>query len=104
METQLTFDDFPQHRKVDTSIAAAKSKKPNLARELNMVRDALRAHPEGLTDYEISQIVGILRTSAGARRVTLRDQYDEVEYTGFKRATDTGRMARVWIYKENYGK
>lgn len=53
------------------------------------------AGPHGLTDQEVGERLGILRTSAGKRRLELQAD-GLVGATGAVRPTDTGRAARVW--------
>ena len=54
-----------------------------------------RAGNAGLTDYEISRELGVLRTSAGKRRKELYE-LGLCQDTDERRATDTGASAIVW--------
>lgn len=90
----------------NTSFLAAKNKKGKVATELLLAYEILLAHPEGLTDFELAKHLEdrlgkpIRPTTAGARRVELRDKYKVVEYSGFTRLTDSGSSAKVWKVKK----
>src|SRR4051812_33799160 len=53
------------------------------------------AHPNGLTDFELAEIVGRQQTSAGKRRGELRD-LGMIEQTDERRASPSGSTATVW--------
>jgi hypothetical protein len=52
-------------------------------------------HPNGLTDFELADIVKRQQTSAGKRRGELRD-LGMIEQTDERRAAPSGSMAIVW--------
>lgn len=54
-----------------------------------------RAHPDGLTDFELADLMGLQQTSAGKRRGELRDQ-GYVVNSGVKRPAPSGSLAIVW--------
>jgi hypothetical protein len=89
----------------NTSFLAAKNKKGKVPSELLLAYEILLAHPEGLTDFELAkhleERIGkpIRPTTAGARRVELRDKYKVVVYAGFTKPTDSGSSAKAWKIK-----
>ncbi len=89
----------------NTSFLAAKNKKGKVPTELLLAYEILLVHPEGLTDFELAkhleERIGkpIRPTTAGARRVELRDKYKCVEYAGFTKPTDSGSSAKAWRVK-----
>lgn len=94
MGFQLTFDDLStmvRNRDPKTSFDAAT--KTNRSEGKRRVWECLSAHPEGLNDWEISELTGMEKSSAAKRR---KDLGDLVEYAGFTRPTNTGSSARVW--------
>jgi len=79
----------------ETSWAAAADALQNADTNRAIALRALRAHPDGLTDFELADMTGIAQTSIGKRRGELRDQ-GLVEYAGIKRPAPSGSMSRVW--------
>ena len=83
----------------ETAHEAAAANQPE---RFTMRRDVLlmlqRKGPRGATDWEISEELGILRTSAGKRRHELV-ALGLVENSGQRRETDTGSTAIVWRAK-----
>ncbi len=69
-------------------------------REIDRARalKALRAAPDGLTDFELGERINRQQTSAGKRRGELRDQ-GLVEDSGLRRAAPSGASAIVWRAK-----
>lgn len=55
----------------------------------------LRAHPAGLTDFELAELTGLQQNSVGKRRGELRDA-GLVEDSGERRPSTTGSPAIVW--------
>lgn len=53
------------------------------------------AHPFGLTDFELSTLIGRQQTSAGKRRGELRDA-GLIAQTEIKRPSPSGTPALVW--------
>lgn len=98
MIEQLTFAE-PNARNSDpeTSHLAADDAK----RTANTLRfrclAALKAHPEGLTDFQLADLVGAQQTSAGKRRGELVAA-GLVERTDEKRPAPSGSLAIVWRY------
>ena len=56
---------------------------------------ALRAAPDGLTDFELADRLGVQQTSIGKRRGELRDA-GLVADSGFRRRAPSGSLAIVW--------
>lgn len=101
-EWETTAPPLQYRRDLDepnTSFEAAISKQKDTPTELSQVYALLAAHPEGLTDFEIADALGIRPTSAGARRITLRDKYRVVEYAGHTKPSPSKRAAKVWRLK-----
>lgn len=95
---RLFDDDFePVARRTDpdTSWAAAEDASVNAATHRARVLAALRAHPDGLTDFELGDLLGLQQTSVGKRRGELRDK-GLVFNAGFKRPAPSGSMSIVW--------
>jgi hypothetical protein len=96
---QLSLDDIKlsTHRGgPDTEIAAAIDNAARSPKQRAQVLDALRkAGNEGRTDYELGVELGILRTSAGKRRLELQ-RIGLVVDSGERRPTDTGSSGVVW--------
>lgn len=79
----------------DTSWAAAADALVNADTDRARVLEMHRAHPEGLTDFELAELMGRQQTSVGKRRGELRDK-GLIEHAGFKRAAPSGSMSIVW--------
>lgn len=106
--SQLSFFDerlrpdenrMPAFRKrgQETEKAAAVSVLPNSGTQrMNVLERLVLAGPRGLTDFELSEQLGILRTSAGKRRKELMEG-GLVADSGDRRLTDTGSTAIVWV-------
>ena len=92
------FDPVPQNYRRDdhdTAIAAA-TMDPN--RRLNDRARALqvhRANPDGLTDYELADLMGRQQNSAGKRRGELVELGYVVD-SGTRRPAPSGAKAIVW--------
>jgi hypothetical protein len=54
------------------------------------------AHPRGLTDFELGDLMGRQQTSAGKRRGELRD-LGLIEATALRRLAPSGSPAIVWL-------
>jgi hypothetical protein len=83
----------------ETSHQAALRHPTSRARDLGMVLAAHRAHPDGLTDFELAALVGRQQTSAGKRRGELRDM-SLIEATELRRPAPSGSPAIVWRITE----
>lgn len=59
------------------------------------VLDVFREYENGLTDYEASQLTGLLRGTVAKRRQELMQQ-GLIDKTDLQRRTDTGFKACVW--------
>lgn len=79
----------------DTSRDAATMAANVRASDRRLVLLAHFDHPEGLTDFQLAEVVGRQQTSAGKRRGELRDA-ELVEATGERRTTPSGARAIVW--------
>lgn len=95
---QLRFGE-PVARKTDpdTSHLAAEDAKRNAHTLRARCLAVLKAHPEGLTDFALAEIVGSQQTSAGKRRGELV-KAGLVEDSGEKRKAPSGSFAIVWRY------
>lgn len=78
-----------------TSHQAAADARTNATTHRARVLATLRAHPEGLTDFELAAILGLQQTSAGKRRGELRDA-GQVCDSGARRPSPSGSSAIVW--------
>lgn len=78
-----------------TSHQAATRAQGTAERDRDRVLAALRAHPEGLTDFQLSDLLGRKQTSVGKRRGELRDA-GLVVATDLRRPSDTGSPSIVW--------
>lgn len=87
----------PAARKADpeTSHAAASEHQETRARDRNTALTIHRAHPAGLTDFELADLMGRQQTSAGKRRGELRDM-GLIEDSGERRPSPSGSSAVVW--------
>ena len=93
---QATLSD-PAARWTDpeTSHEAAAAHPDVRATDRDLALTVLRAHPDGLTDFELGVLMGRQQTSAGKRRCDLM-RLGLVEYAGIKRPSPSGSPARVW--------
>lgn len=96
MTEQLQFGQ-PVARRSDpiTSHRAAADAKRGAATLRARCLEALRAHPEGLTDFQLADLLGSQQTSAGKRRGELVAA-GLVEATEETRPSPSGSQARVW--------
>jgi len=84
----------------DTSHRAA-ARAPSLrSRDRHAALVAHAWHPEGLTDFELGDLIGRQQTSAGKRRGELRD-LGLVLDSGARRASPSGSSAIVWVITES---
>ena len=83
----------PVHRN-DPATSVAAARKVKARRQLDLVVACLYDNPEGLTDDELAERLGLLRNSAGTRRGKARD-LGLVEACG-KRTNDRGNDSTVW--------
>ena len=79
----------------DTSWDAASDASIRADTHRARVLATLRNHPDGLTDFELGELLGLQQTSAGKRRGELRDK-GLVEDAGLKRPAPSGSMSIVW--------
>lgn len=79
----------------DTSWDAASDASIKADTHRARVLATLRSHPDGLTDFELAECLGLQQTSAGKRRGELRDK-GLVEDTGLRRPAPSGSLAIVW--------
>ncbi len=80
-----------------TSRAAASRIRPDISRLGWLVLETLqRASPDGLTDSEIQQMLGLAGSSERPRRVWLARSGWVVD-SGLRRPSPTGRQCVVWI-------
>lgn len=78
----------------DTSHEAAKVERQ---RDRDRALDLHKSHPDGLTDFELADLMGRQQTSAGKRRGELRD-LGLIRDTGRRRAAPSGSKAIVWQF------
>ena len=83
----------------DTSRAAALRSPSVRGHDRKVVLAAFFSYPEGLTDFELAEIVGRQQTSAGKRRGELRDE-GFIEDSGLRRYAPSGSKAIVWKITE----
>lgn len=85
----------------DTELAAAKAVFPKTGTQRRRVLGAIAAtHDRGATDWEITRILGLFRTAAGARRNELMHD-GWVEDSGVRRVDEESGMAGiVWVLSE----
>lgn len=85
-----------RRRGTDTEKAAARDVFPHSgSQRLRVLEELASAGERGCTDYELSERLHILRTSAGKRRKELLED-GLVEPTTERRTTDTSSTAVVW--------
>ncbi len=87
--------DPPTQRHSATSLAAAKSIKPQLSRLHKLVLDALTKSRFGETDESLMQLTGLPANTLRPRRRELELQ-GKIKDSGETRATASGRQATVW--------
>lgn len=95
---QLSLVGRPVARATDpgTSWAAARDAEPNAGtHRARVLRELREVYPEGLTDYELADRLGLQQNSAGKRRGELRDA-GFVEDSGRTRPAPSGSRAIVW--------
>ena len=99
MSDQLSLDALarPVARTTDpeTSWAAARYTEPTAGTNRALALRLLRAHPNGLTDYELAALTGLQQNSIGKRRGELRDG-GYVRATDRRRRAPSGALAIVW--------
>jgi hypothetical protein len=103
--TQLTLDDLlnrlPRTRLHDWSTSRAAATSVRLSAGRLLALKTLADHPDGLTDFELSDLTKRQQTSIGKRRGELYD-YDLVEVSlddhgkPLKRPAPSGSPALVW--------
>ena len=79
----------------DTSHAAAAEHKILRKGDRVMTLIMHYYHPDGLTDYELGDLIGRQQNSAGKRRGELRDN-GLIENSGHKRPAPSGSLVIVW--------
>ena len=87
--------DMARRTDPETSWDAAANALANADTDRARVLAVHRAHPDGLTDFELAELMGRQQTSVGKRRGELCAQ-GLVEYAGIKRPAPSGSMSRVW--------
>lgn len=94
MGTQLALDFTARTNDPETSHAAG-TETPTRATDRQRALDILQAHPDGLTDFELADLMQRQQTSAGKRRHELLCA-GLVEWAGTQRPAPSGAAARVW--------
>lgn len=92
------FDALPPNVRTadpDTSRAAAERTPRLRATDRARALDVHRAHPDGLTDFELADLMGRQQTSAGKRRGELV-ALGYVRDSGRRRPAPSGAKAIVW--------
>jgi hypothetical protein len=87
--------DLSHGRAADTSQAAFASLAPTIPAIAEQVLEALTAFPEGLTTFEIVDLVGVPYASLQPRTTELC-RAGKVIDSGLRRANPTGKAAKVW--------
>ena len=88
--------DPPPQRHSATSLAAAKSIKPQLSRLHKLVLEALSKSRFGETDESLMQLTGLPANTLRPRRRELQLK-GKIKDSGQTRATVSGRQATIWI-------
>lgn len=97
-QTPTLFDDVPPNVRAsdpDTSRAAATLSPLRRSTDRYRALETLQAHPEGLTDYELADLMGRQQNSAGKRRGELV-VLGYVRDSGRRRPAPSGSKAIVW--------
>jgi hypothetical protein len=90
------YPDAPGHRGVETSVEAAESMKPSLARLQKLVLDAIGSRAAlGATADECAALLGLDRWSVQPRTSELRRKRLIVD-SGLRRRNETRKNAIVW--------
>ena len=100
LATMTRLQDF------DTSIQAAKKQIPyKLAKDRRRVYECHLENPDGLTDWELAELLEMEKSTAAKRRLDLcREPYWLIEKTSERRETNTGSPAIVWRVVHERGK
>jgi hypothetical protein len=79
----------------DTSLEAYAAIRPVAPNMRDRIYDMIKDAPHGMTGYEVQQEGGFLNQTSSAR---LRELYltGRISYSGDRRPTGSGSMARVW--------
>lgn len=88
----------------ETSFLAANLQMSNLDKDKRRVYDLLTIYKDGLTDYEISEKLSMLRTTAGKRRLDVMKDLEKANdttkgkiiKTDLRRKTSSKATAIVW--------
>lgn len=99
MNDQLTLADAPNYRRDDLQSAkgAAEGNRPKRGEHRARVLAALKdAGPDGLTDFQIAEAVGLTQPSAGKRRLDLQRLGLVGPRVGVRRLSPSGSPAQVW--------
>jgi hypothetical protein len=80
----------------ETSKEAAKKIKPVTGELHNRIMDFLDDHPEGATDEQLIDLLGIAANTLRPRRRELQ-LAEKIKDSGLTRLTKSGRNATVWI-------
>jgi transcription initiation factor IIE alpha subunit len=83
----------------ETSIEAAKKVSTRAGSGRALALEALRKHPDGLTDEELASITKQYQNSIGKRRTELT-QAGLIEDSGLRRLSSRGSMMIVWRIKK----
>lgn len=101
MNGQLSLTDLPtgptaRRTDPDTAKAAGAGQTPiKLTRGRELVLRALAANPDGLSDFDYLDVVGLIQTSAGKRRVEL-ERAGLVELADWRAISPAGSPVRVY--------
>ena len=95
MTTSLPLMDYALARNSDPETSHKAAASVNLAGDREKVLAAHRAHPAGLTDFELAEIMGRQQSSVGKRRGELRDMGLIID-TKERRPSPSGASAIVW--------
>lgn len=96
-QPHLYFQETPEP---NTSYEAVKGEHSKIQKQRLKVYATYIEHPEGLTDEEVGLILNMASTTAGARRIDLRDNFGLIEYAGYRKPTRSGKTAKAWKIKQ----
>jgi hypothetical protein len=92
-------EELPYQRHSETSHEAAEANAPTAGTQRQAVFGALEAHPVGLIDEEIQNLLAMNPSTERPRRIELVNSGAVVD-SGTTRLTKSGRKAVVWILAE----
>jgi hypothetical protein len=95
IEQDAPLDAMARRTDPETSRQAAEDVLGHAANHRRLVLEEHRRCPEGLTDFELAERLGLQQTSVGKRRGELRDA-GFLQDSGTRRPAPSGSLAIVW--------